>query len=51
MHVNIELLNSSNDNLVPRVLSTLPVPTRCLRTLVLSGHVTSQILGYRVIRR
>ena len=36
-------------NLVPRLLSTLPVPSRCERTLVLSGHVISQILGYRVI--
>ena len=27
-------------NLVPRVLSKLPVPSRCERTLVLSGHVT-----------
>ena len=26
-------------NLVPRLLSTLPVPSRCERTLVLSGHV------------
>ena len=37
------------NNLVPRLLSTLPVPSRCERTLVLSGHVISQILGYRVI--
>ena len=36
-------------NLVPRLLSALPVPSCCERTLVLSGHVISQILGYRVI--
>ena len=35
-------------NLVPRLLSTLPVPSRCERTLVLSGHVISAQLPYEV---
>ena len=35
-------------NLVPRLLSTLPVPSRCERTLVLSGHVISARLPYEV---
>ena len=35
-------------NLVPRLLSTLPVPSRCERTLVLSGHVISVRLPYEV---
>ena len=41
--------SSPSRNLVSRLLFTLPVPSRCERTLVLSGHVISQILGYRVI--
>ena len=35
-------------NLVPRLLSTLPVPSRCERTLVLSGHMTHVRLPYEV---
>ena len=37
-------------NLVPRLLSTLPVPSRCERTLVLSGpgHMISARLPYEV---
>ena len=35
-------------NLVPRLLSTLPVPSCCERTLVLSGHVISARLPYEV---
>ena len=36
------------DNLVPRLLSALPVPSRCERTLVLSGHVIRARLPYEV---
>ena len=35
-------------NLVPRLLSTLLVPSRCERTLVLSGHVIGARLPYEV---
>ena len=35
-------------NLVPRLLSALPVPSRCERTLVLSGHVIRARLPYEV---
>ena len=41
-------LRCSLNNLVPRLLSTLPVPSRCERTLVLSGHVVRARLPYEV---
>ena len=40
--------NTSQTNLVPGLLSTLPVPSRCERTLVLSGHVIRARLPYEV---
>ena len=35
-------------NLAPRLLSTLPVPSRCKKPLVLSGHVIRARLSYEV---
>ena len=42
------VINKVKGNLVPRLLSTLPVPSRCERTLVLSGHVVRARLPYEV---
>ena len=41
-------ISVTENNLVPRLLSTLPVPFRCERALVLSGHVTPAQLPYKV---
>ena len=43
-----DLLYNTIFNLVPRLLSTLPVPSRCERTLVMSGHVIRVRLPYEV---
>ena len=44
----LDLEGYGQDNLVPRLLSTLPVPSRCERTLLLSGQVIGARLPYEV---